>query len=73
MKKICNNKSKTDFGWYYRMIRVIDGQQYAIDLVIPYLEIPHRDVVAWRIRRARAKLQRFILQKSQNYLDSSKT
>jgi hypothetical protein len=60
VKTVSNEKEWTSNGWLYRMRRIVGKQCLAYDLAIPSFEVHHRDVIAWRLRDARAELARAV-------------
>lgn len=69
MKTVSNSKEWTDFGWIYRMYRVVNGKDcLAYYLAIEKREMHYRDVVAWKLRAARRELA-LAVARSRNLLE----
>lgn len=60
MNKVCNIKEWSNKGWVYRMYRTVGGKRFGICVAISPPEIHYRDVVACRLRDARALLRQAI-------------
>lgn len=59
-KTVSNTKRWDAYGWTYNMKRLVDGTMIGHQLMISNVEKAHRDVVSFKLRKARLELRLYV-------------